>query len=255
MLEQITPLLLCYNEEANLPRTLASLAWAQDIVVVDSGSSDATRAILRAQPRVRCFQRPFDTHARQWNYALQKTAIASEWVLALDADHVLSPGLVEELRALRPSAGIAGYRISYRYCIAGRPLRASLYPPLIALYRRSAAFYVQDGHTQRVQVQGAVGELSARIFHDDRKPLRHWLSNQRRYANLEARHLKEQPWRTLKAADRFRALFLGPLLVLPYCLVLRGLILDGWRGLAYSLQRFYAELLLARALLRHRLSR
>lgn len=250
MLEQITPLLLTRNEVLNLERTLAALDWAREIVVVDSDSTDGTLALLSGFPKARVFRRQFDSHAQQWNYALHETGIRSEWVLALDADHVLSPELVAELSGLTPDNRVSGYRVRYRYCIAGQALRASLYPPLIALYRRTSARYLQDGHTQRVQVTGPIGELRGTIFHDDRKPLKQWLINQRRYASLEADHLYKKSWPELTFADRTRKLLLGPMLVLPYCLLWRGLIGDGWRGLAYSLQRLYAEILLAVLLLR-----
>ena len=91
MLEAITPLLLTYDEMPNLERTFAPLGWAKRIVVVDSGSTDGTREWLAKDPRVDVYVRPFDGHARQWEFGLRETGIDSEWVLALDADHVLTP--------------------------------------------------------------------------------------------------------------------------------------------------------------------
>src|SRR5437764_11178163 len=97
MLEQITPLILTYNESPNIGRTLEQLRWARDIVVVDSLSDDETLEIAKGFPQVRVFQRQFDTHGVQWNFGLNETAISTEWVLALDADFVLSPELVDEI--------------------------------------------------------------------------------------------------------------------------------------------------------------
>ena len=73
MLNHITPVLLTYNEEANIGRTLSHIAWAKDIVVVDSGSTDGTLAVLAKFPNVRVFNRRFDTHANQWRYAVEET--------------------------------------------------------------------------------------------------------------------------------------------------------------------------------------
>src|SRR5258708_5729935 len=100
MLDEITPVLLTYNEEQNIGRTLSRLGWAKDIIVVDSGSTDRTLAILAACSNVRMFNRRFDTHANQWRYAIEETQIATDWILRLDADYQLSDALVSELAEL-----------------------------------------------------------------------------------------------------------------------------------------------------------
>ena len=93
MLDRITPVLLTYNEEQNINRALSHLSWAKEIVVVDSGSTDGTAAILAKFPNVRVFSRPFDTHANQWRFATEQTKIATEWLLRLDADYQVSLAL------------------------------------------------------------------------------------------------------------------------------------------------------------------
>lgn len=242
MLSRITPLILTLNEEANIRRTLARLSWAQDIVVVDSGSTDGTLSILREFSKARVFTRAFTSHAEQWTYGLETTGIRTEWVLGLDADYVLAEELVGELAALDPDPGTAGYRVSFKYCIDGKPLRCGVYPPVVALFRRDRAKYVQDGHTHRVEVDGAVGHLNSVIYHDDRKPLAAWLAVQARYMKLEARKLLETPYRDLTWADRLRSagVAAAPIMFF-YCLVVRGGLLDGIPGLFYALQRSVAE--------------
>jgi glycosyltransferase involved in cell wall biosynthesis len=251
MIEQITPLVLTFNEAPNIERTLAPLSWAKDIVVVDSGSTDKTRELLAQNSKVRVVERPFTTHAEQWNFGLEHTGIRTDWVLALDADFILSDELVKELALLVPDAGTAGYRASFTYCVEGKPLRAAVYPPVVVLYRRSGARYEQDGHTQRVQVAGRIGELKGTIYHDDRKPLAHWLAAQARYMRLEARKLHATPAAELGAADRLRQLIVfAPPVMFLYCLLVRGGILDGVAGLFYALQRTVAEAILSLYLLR-----
>ena len=193
MTPAITPLVLTFNEAPNIARTLGRLSWAKDIVVVDSGSTDPTREIAAQHAGVRVFQRPFTTHAEQWNFGLRETGIATEWVLALDADFVLSDELIRELEAMAPDPDVAGYRASFTYCIDGRPLTGAAYPPVVVLFRRALARYTQDGHTQRVQLDGPIGTLAGRISHDDRKSLTHWLSAQSRYMRLEAEKLSQAP--------------------------------------------------------------
>lgn len=246
MLEQVTPVLLTYNEAPNIARALARLDWAQDIVVVDSGSDDGTLELLRANPRVRVFARAFDSHAHQWNFAIAETGIRTPWVLALDADYILPEAFVAALAGLRPEAGTAGYRARFEYVVLGRALWGSLYPPVTVLFRREGARYEQDGHTQRVQLTGSIGELAGTIQHDDRKPLAHWRAAQWRYAALEARKLLATSWRVLGRNDRIRRLLVvAPLAVPFYCLVLRGGLLQGRAGWYYAMQRTYVEVLLS----------
>ena len=259
MLSDVTPLILTLDEAPNIRRTLEKLAWAKQILVVDSFSTDETLDIARSFPQVRIVQRKFDTFAGQCNFGLQK--INTEWVLSLDADYVLSDELDSELRELKPDGDVAGYRAKFVYCIDGRPLRASLYPPRTVLYRRTRARYRDEGHGHRVRVDGYVAELRSPIFHDDRKPLDRWLHEQNRYAVREAEYLfaaeskppgagsrkpglGEMP--ALNWRDRIRKkVVLSPILIFFYTLFGRGLILDGWPGLYYVFQRTLAEILLS----------
>jgi glycosyltransferase involved in cell wall biosynthesis len=250
MIERITPVILTCNESPNISRTLGKLVWAKDIVVVDSHSTDDTLAKAAEFPNVRAFQRPFDNHRSQWSYAVQETGISTEWVLALDADYILTDELVEELRGLDPDPQTCGYEASFVYCIFGRRLRGSLYPPVTVLYRRDRSQYVQDGHTQRIQVEGGVRQLRNPVLHDDRKSMVAWIQSQNRYMLLEAEVIRKTPWKQLKWSDRIRKLRLvAPLVVLLYCLIARGGLLQGWAGWFYAFQRTTAEMILSLHLL------
>lgn len=255
-LGNISPLILTLNESPNIGRTLDRLTWFQDIVVVDSYSSDDTLQIVGRHSNARIFQRKFDNHAQQWNFGLRETSIETDWVLALDADYILTEDFLQELGTLEPEADVAGYRVRFRYCIAGRPLRGAVYTPVVLLYRRSCAEYLQDGHTQRVRVSGRVLDLENPILHDDRKSLSRWIAAQDRYMRLEAEKLLASEWSILAWSGRIRKLrIVAPFAMLCYCLFIRGLILDGRAGLFYSFQRAVAELLLSLRLLQHDLSK
>jgi glycosyltransferase involved in cell wall biosynthesis len=246
MLEQITPLILTYNEAPNLARTLEPLRWAREIVIVDSFSDDETLAIAANFPQVRVVQRAFDSFANQANFALRETGMNTDWVLALDADYEATPELIDEITRLEPVAD--GYRARFVYCINGQRLRGTAYPPVTVLYRRERAVYRQDGHAHRVEIDGQVEMLKSFMLHDDRKPLSRWFRSQDIYARQEAAKLAEAT--ELGFNDRLRRLrWLAPFLVFFYCLFVQRNILDGRAGLFYAFQRMLAETMLSLRLL------
>ena len=245
----ITPLVLTFNEKENIPRTLERLSWAKEVVLIDSGSTDGTIDLARsAHPNVVVIQREFDTHATQWNFGLEQ--IETEWVLTLDADYEVSADLSNEIKQLSPPEEVVGYETMFEYRIFGRSLRASVYPRRIVLFRTRSCSYYDDGHTQRLRANGAVRSLDGKIYHDDRKPLSHWLQSQNKYAKIEAKYLLDQPLEKLNAPDRLRRkVFLSTPVMFFYLLFGRGLILDGWPGWIYVCQRTIAEMLLSIRLL------
>jgi glycosyltransferase involved in cell wall biosynthesis len=250
MLAEITPVILTWNEAPNIARTLEKLRWAREVVVVDSFSDDGTAEAARAFPNVRRVQRRFDRHASQWNFAIGETGITTRWILALDADYVLTDELVRELGELHPDPATAGYEVGFTYCVRGKPLRGSAYPPVVALFRAGLGRYEQDGHTQRVRIAGAVGRLAHRIRHDDRKAFGRWMRSQERYARLEAEKLLSTSFRALGFPDQVRRLVVvAPLVALPYCLFVKGNVLDGSAGLLYAAQRTIAEAMISLRLL------
>ena len=250
-LSDVTPLILTRDEEPNLARTLAQLTWADDIVLVDSFSTDATVDIARRFPNVRVFQREMDSLAGQSNYGLQQAR--TPWVLLLDADYYVPAELVAELRALEPAPGARAYRGAFRYAVDGKPLRASLYPPRIVLLHREHATVWQDGHAHRVSVDGDVGTLATKIVHDDRKSFARFVDRQKRYMREEAEKLRQANPLSLTAAGRVRKLIvIAPFAVVFHTLFVKGLILDGVAGWKYTWERFVAELILSRELLRRR---
>ena len=244
MLERITPLLLTFNEADNLDRTLAKLSWAKEIVVIDSYSTDETGNILQAYPQIKVFQRAFDSFAEQCNYGLTK--IQTEWVLSLDADYILSDALIDEIKQLSEDLEVNSYFVRFKYCVFGKPLRGTLYPPRRVLYRKDQALYQSDGHAHRVVVAGKTKFLENWIDHDDRKSLSRWLWAQDRYMMIESKKLLNTPWNQLSQGDRIRRYkLLAPFAILFYCLIINRGILDGWAGWYYAFQRMLAELLLA----------
>lgn len=247
--DDVTPLVLTRDEEANIGRTLGQLGWAREVVVVDSGSSDRTLEIARGFSNVRVVPRPLDDLAAQWNFALAQAA--TPWVLTLDADYFVPEAFVREIEALEPPAGVAAYEAAFDYAVHGRRLRATLYPPRAVLLRRGRVTHFMDGHTQRPRIDGAVVRLTEKLVHDDRKPFSRFLARQRVYMRDEARKIRATPMRALGTAGKLRKLrVVAPFAVLVQTLLVRRTLLDGWPGWIYAGERLAAEVILSLELFR-----
>lgn len=185
----ITPIVLTFEEEANLGRCLTSLEAFPRVVVVDSGSADATERIAEGFRNVRWFVRSWDGFAGQWGFALSGTAVDTPFVLALDADMSVTPELARELANLVLRGEIDGGEIPFEYRIEGRPLSGSLYPPQLRLLRLAKARAGERGHAHTLEVDGRVVRTRNRLIHDDRKGLEAFVRAQLGYSAREVPRL------------------------------------------------------------------
>ena len=119
----ISVVVLTKNEAANLPRCLDSVSFCDDVLVLDSGSTDETCPVAQARG-ARVMTRPFDSFGRQRNYAMDAGALRHEWVLHLDADEVVTPELRVELQRIATEGdALPAFRIPSRMaCIRSLPL-------------------------------------------------------------------------------------------------------------------------------------
>ena len=243
-LTRITPLVITYNEEPNIRRTLSKLAGFGTTIVLDSGSTDRTLEIAAGFSFTRTVHRQFDSFAEQCNFGLG--LVETEFVLSLDADYEVSDAFIAELSALPDDPSLGGYSAPFIYRIFGHPLRATLYPRRTVLYRPAAASYRQEGHGHRVGIDGPVKALQSAIYHDDRKPLSRWFESQRKYAAAEAEFLLSGDAKSLGRTDAIRKMaWPAPILVLAYTLIWKRCLFDGWPGWFYALQRCCAEVMIA----------
>lgn len=252
MLNEITPMIITLNEVANVKRTLEKLRWATQILVIDSGSKDGTLEVLAGYPQVEVIYRRFDGFAEQCNFGLRQ--LRTSWVLSLDADYELSDELVQELGKLEEEESIVGYRASFVYCIYGRRLRGTLYPPRIILHRVRGAIYANEGHGHRIHLSGKIRGLRGVVYHDDRKPLSRWFTTQQLYAGREAEYLLSSRNDDLSVFDRIRRIGCpAPIVALVYLLLFKGCLLNGWPGWFYTLERVIAEGMIALEVIDRRL--
>jgi len=239
LFSNISAIVITYNEESNIRRTLTGLVRLSEVIVLDSGSQDKTQEIAAEFPNVKFIIRPFDNLANQWNFG--HTMTERDWILSLDADYKVTDSFLDEIAAL--DLNYSAYYAPFRYCINGIPLRGTLLPPRPVFYNKQQCQYTQDGHAQYLNVNGNTGRLKNAIYHDDRKPLDRWLSSQQVYADQEIQKLTD-PQAKWSRADRLRMkTIFAPFIVFFFALFIKGGILDGRKGIFYAFQRMYAEIL------------
>lgn len=244
-------LILTLNEEHKLPDCLASVAECDDVVVLDSGSTDRTAAVAQAAG-ARVFTRPFDTFAEQRNYAHRSIPFRHSWVFHLDADERMTPALWAECVARRGNESLDGYYAAPRMLWEGRWIpRCTDFPAWQARFVKARGFeFVQSGHGQREASHMRMGRLQENYLHDlSADGVDGWLAKHRRYARAEAeafihsRNHTPAAWRALFTGTRLarrRALKhlsyhlpWRPILRFIYQYALRGGFRDGAAGYRY----------------------
>ena len=259
----VSVMIFTLNEELHLPACLSSLAWCDDVIVVDSYSNDRSTEICKAAG-ARLFQRAFDGFGSQRNWALANTQPRHPWVLILDADERVPPEMVDEMRAALPAAPpeVAAYRVARRFYFWGRWLRySSLYPTyVVRLVRAGRVRYVNRGHAESQGVEGAVRVLRSDLIDENRKGLAEWFERQNRYSSKDAEHelaeehtpwalsdlVSQDPLLRRAALKRLAAAVPGrSIWYFFYSYLLRGGFLDGVNGFVFCLMRSMYQFMVA----------
>jgi len=189
--------MIAMNEEANLPRTLESVRWADEIVVVDSGSKDRTLEIAQSFGAKTSFH-VFGGHGEQKNVALD--LCTSDWILLLDADEVLTPGLQDEICQLLACPGgvepkFGAYWIPRLNLIFGRWMRhGGFYPDRkLRLFRRGTARLSEGvGPHSTPQFKGPRGKLKHDMLHYAYPSMNVYLEHMNRYSSEIAKLLHDK---------------------------------------------------------------
>jgi glycosyltransferase involved in cell wall biosynthesis len=223
------------NEEANLPRTLASVAWADEIVIVDSGSTDATRAIAQSYG-ARFLTEPWRGFAAQKNFAL--SLCTSEWVLSLDADESISPELAASIQKTlaRPSSQTA-YALPRRNFFLGRWIRHGGYYPdaKLRLFPRGQGTFQETPVHETAVFPGNTATLDGHLLHHAYPTLASYLDHMQRYSTLGG-GIAVTRGRTGRSLFSFLdGVLINPLATFVYNYVLRAGFLDGREGLLLHL--------------------
>jgi glycosyltransferase involved in cell wall biosynthesis len=262
---KVSALILTFNEERNIATCLGSLTGIDDIVVVDSGSTDRTCS-LAEDHGARILTRPFDNFANQRNFGLDEGGLRNEWVLHLDADEVTTPEFLAALESLSPEPGIEGYRVPSKTILNGRWLRYSgMYPTYqVRIGHRDRMRFRQVGHGQREDLAPEqIGTLLEPYLHYNfSHGITQWLRKHVGYADAEAEQLLHECRQGLRLGDLFavnrterrRALkrlvnrlpvVLRPPLRFLHAYVLRRGFLEGRAGLQYAVMLSCYEAMIA----------
>lgn len=259
--------ILTYNEEIDIAACIESALLSDDVIVVDSCSSDRTVEIASRYP-IRMVQHPFESHGQQRTWMLESIPPKHEWVYILEADERMTPALFQECLAAIQTESSVGYYVAERVMFMGRWIRRSTQYPRyqLRLLRHGKVWFTDYGHTEREVCEGSTSFLQETYPHFTcSKGLSRWIEKHNRYSTDEAIETVRQlesgaiNWHDLffgaTEVERRRALkdlslrLPGrPLVRFLYMYFLLGGCLDGRAGLAWcTLQAFYEYLILLKA--------
>jgi glycosyltransferase involved in cell wall biosynthesis len=185
------------NEEENLPEALRGVAWADQVIVVDSHSTDRT-VYLAKESGAEVVQFEYPGHGpKKKNWALENLDLKHEWVLLLDADERVTPELRQEIEACIRDGGADGYLVDREFVFMGRSLRCFRPNWMMRLFKHRLGRYEDLGLTdlpgtgdneihEHVVLDGTVGLLRNSLLHDDYRGITSWLDRHNRYATWEA---------------------------------------------------------------------
>ena len=235
----ISAVVITRNEESNLPRCLRSLSFCDEIVVLDSGSTDRTREIASGVG-ARVSERPFTRYGEQKSHA---ASLAShDWVFSLDADEEVTPELAAEIIALIQNPELKGIWIRSRLVFLGRVFRFGRESRVrvLRIFRRSAGDFDRAAVHEKVLLQSGARTVTTRhhIHHFSYPDLAHYFQKMNRYTTLGAENLAGKTGLVRASLH----LLLTPFKFLQFYLQHLN-ILNGLEGLAWSLLSTLAYLL------------
>jgi glycosyltransferase involved in cell wall biosynthesis len=235
MANTLSVVLITLNEASNLHRTLKSVSWGQEIIVVDSGSTDETVAIAQAAG-ARVFEEPWKGFAAQKNSAISHATC--DWVLSLDADEEVGPDLAREIQVLLAGAPpFSAYRIPRLNHFIGRPLRHGGYwpDPKLRLFKRGTANFAERAVHETMDSNGPAGQLRSYLLHRCYQTIEEYVEHMNRYSTLSACMLVDAGRAPRSVAALLWHSVANPAATFLYNYIFRLGFLDGPEGLLQHL--------------------
>jgi glycosyltransferase involved in cell wall biosynthesis len=235
MPKTLSVVLITLNEAANLPRTLASVRWAQEIMVVDSGSTDATAEIARSAG-ARVYAEPWKGFGPQKNSAIARAT--GDWILSLDADEEVSPELAREIQELLTvEPPFSAYRIPRLNHFLGKPLRHGGYwpDPKLRLFQSGAARFADRAVHEAMETAVPVAALKNPLLHHCYPTLEDYIEHMNRYSSAGAQMLVESGRAPRSLFALLWSALLNPVATFAYNYIVRLGFLDGREGLLQHL--------------------
>jgi len=228
---KLSAVIITFNEERRIEATLRALDFCDEIVVVDSGSTDRTVSICE-QFKCRIFTRAFDGYGTQKEFAVAKAS--NDWVLCVDADEVVSQELKQEIISVFSGDldGIKGFYLPISLVFLGKLLRfgGEHRKKHLRLFNRSAGTFTRDTVHEHAEISGKKASLKNHILHYSYDGIRDYLEKFNRYTSVAADSLFQRNRKTSALAImlRFPIAFIK-------IYIIKGSVLDGYHGFLWSL--------------------
>jgi glycosyltransferase involved in cell wall biosynthesis len=238
--EKISATVICHNEERNLRACLESLRFADEIVVVDAGSTDSTCDIARDFTE-RIYTNPWPGHKEQKNFAVDRAVFP--WIFSLDADERVSPELAARIRAEVANPLHDGYRFPRDNYFLGHCMRhGGWYPDhVLRLFRKAKGRFTGINPHDYVEIDGGnVGTIPVPITHITYRTFSQYVRKQLSYSEIGAAEM-EKRGRDGQPPGGGR-LFSGFLFKFLETYIWKGGVLDGWPGFVASVGGAYAKM-------------
>jgi glycosyltransferase involved in cell wall biosynthesis len=192
-MSSLSVILITKNEDHNIRDCLSTIVWAEEVIVVDGGSTDTT--VSRAREFTdKVFVRPWEGYGAAKNFALAQAT--NDWVLWLDADERVTDQLKDEIKHVLEvdDGAVAAYSMPRRANFLGRwILHCGWYPGRVTrLFRRSSGRFTEARVHERLEIQGRTGELRSDLLHYTDPSLSHYLDKFNKYTSLASEELNEE---------------------------------------------------------------
>ena len=235
---KLSVFIITYNEERILDKCLNKLSWVDEIVVVDSGSTDATLDICKKY-HVKVFHNDFEGFGAQKQFALEQTS--NDWVLSIDADEILTDSLIEELKEIiNSSNNLAGYYIKRKHVFLGKVFKygheSKQY--ILRLFKKSCGKYDGKKVHESIVIDGATEKLKNYFMHYTSRSLDSYIQKIHSYATIysEGKYLQNKKYSIFKIVVKVKFEF-----ILKYIIHLN--FLNGKEGFYWSyLAAYYTGL-------------